>query len=137
MENKNYKNGLFYALSCAVIWGFLPIYWDSLNPISSLVVIFYRVTLMTFTCFLIQYYQTRSIKELFAPMFENKKKMWTYIVAGVLITLNWSIYIWAVQAGFVIQSSMGYFLEPLIVCLFGMIMGWNMARNGRVRFQVK
>ena len=53
MDNKNYKNGLFYALSCAVIWGFLPIYWDSLNPISSLVVIFYRVTLMTFTCFLI------------------------------------------------------------------------------------
>ena len=61
MENKNYKNGLIYALSCAVIWGFLPIYWDALNPISSLVVIFYRVTLMTLTCFLIQYYQTRNI----------------------------------------------------------------------------
>ena len=54
-------------------------------------------------------------------MFEDRKKMWTYIIAGILITLNWSIYIWAVQAGYVIQSSMGYFLEPLIVCLFGMI----------------
>ena len=121
MDNKNYRSGLIYALSCAIIWGFLPIYWDALNPISSLVVIFYRVTLMTLTCFAIQYYQTRNIKTLFAPMFEDRKKMWTYIIAGILITLNWSIYIWAVQAGFVIQSSMGYFLEPLIVCLLGMI----------------
>lgn len=121
MDNKNYRNGLIYALSCAVIWGFLPIYWDALDPISSLVVIFYRVVLMTMTCFMIQYYQSRNIKAMFAPMFEDKKKMWIYIVAGIIITMNWSIYIWAVKAGFVIQSSMGYFLEPLIVCLFGMI----------------
>lgn len=121
MDNKHYKNGMFYALSCAIIWGFLPIYWDALDPISSLVVIFYRVVLMTLTCFVIQYYQTRNVKDMFLPMFEDKKKMWTYIIAGIIITLNWSIYIWAVKAGFVIQSSMGYFLEPLIVCLFGMI----------------
>ena len=121
MGDKNYKNGLIYALSCAVIWGFLPIYWNALNPISSLVVIFYRVTLMTLTCLAIQFYRVRNIRAMFAPMFENKKKLRTYIIAGILITMNWSIYIWAVQAGYVIQSSMGYFLEPLLVCLFGMI----------------
>ena len=121
MDNRNYKNGMIYALACAMIWGFLPIYWDALEPISSLVVIFYRVTLMTLTCFIIQLIQTRNIKAMFAPMFEDRKKTWTYIIAGILITANWSIYIWAVQAGFVIQSSMGYFLEPLIVCLFGVI----------------
>ena len=49
------------------------------------------------------------------------KKIWTYFIAGVLITMNWSIYIWSVQAGYVIQASMGYFLEPLLVCLLGMI----------------
>ena len=121
MGDKNYKNGLIYALSCAIIWGFLPIYWNALNPISSLVVIFYRVTLMTLTCLAIQFYRVRNIRAMFAPMFENKKKLRTYIIAGILITMNWSIYIWAVQAGYVIQSSMGYFLEPLLVCLFGMI----------------
>ena len=121
MGDKNYKNGLIYALSCAVIWGFLPIYWNALNPISSLVVIFYRVTLMTLTCLAIQFYRVRNIKAMFAPMFEEKKKLRTYVIAGILITMNWSIYIWAVQAGYVIQSSMGYFLEPLLVCLFGMI----------------
>ena len=73
MENKNYKNGLIYALSCAVIWGFLPIYWNALKPISSLVVIFYRIALMTLTCFALQLYQTKNIKEIFAPMFADKK----------------------------------------------------------------
>lgn len=121
MGDKNYKNGLIYALSCAIIWGFLPIYWNALNPISSLVVIFYRVTLMTLTCLAIQFYRVRNIRAMFAPMFEEKKKLRTYVIAGILITMNWSIYIWAVQAGYVIQSSMGYFLEPLLVCLFGMI----------------
>jgi len=122
MENKNYKNGLIYALSCAVIWGFLPIYWNSLKPVSSLVVIFYRITLMTLTCFAVQLYQTRNLKAIFAPMFADRKKIGTYVIAGILITANWSIYIWAVQAGYVIQASMGYFLEPLLVCLLGMIL---------------
>ena len=117
----NYKNGLIYALSCAILWGILPVYWNALNPIGSLVVIFYRITLMTLTCLVIQYYYVRNIKKLFAPMFEDKKKFATYIIAGILITMNWSIYIWAVQAGYVIQSSMGYFLEPLVVSLFGII----------------
>lgn len=121
MDNKNYKNGLIYAISCAVIWGVLPIYWNSLKPISSIVVIFYRIALMTLTCFAVQFAQTRSVKAVFAPMFADKKKTLTYVVAGLLITVNWSIYIWAVQAGFVIQASMGYFLEPLLVCLLGMI----------------
>lgn len=121
MENTNYKNGLTCALVCAVIWGFLPIYWEALNPIDSLVVILYRIVLMTLTCLAIQFYQTRSIKAIFTPMFEDRRKLLIYIIAGILITANWSIYIWAVQAGYVIQASMGYFLEPLLVCFFGMI----------------
>ena len=121
MSDRNYKNGLIYALLCAILWGFLPIYWNALNPIGSLVVIFYRIVLMALICLGIQYYRIRNIKEIFAPMFKDKKKLCTYMAAGTLITMNWSIYIWAVQAGYVIQSSMGYFLEPLIVCLLGMI----------------
>ena len=121
MENTKYRNGLIYALSCAVIWGVLPVYWNALKPISSLVVIFYRIVLMALTCFAIEYNQTRNIKKMFTPLFKDRKKIWIYLIAGILITMNWSIYILAVQAGYVIQSSMGYFLEPLIVCLFGMI----------------
>lgn len=123
MEKNNYRQGLISALSCAVIWGFLPIYWNALKPIDSFVIIFYRIFLMALVCFIAcaYTYGIKNIKEIFRPMFESRKKTCTYIVAGVVITINWSIYIWAVNAGFVIQCSMGYFLEPLVVCIFGII----------------
>lgn len=120
MEKHNYKIGLISALACAVIWGFLPIYWDSLKPIDSFVIIFYRVFLMGLICYLVCAVRLRTVN-VFKPMFESKKTAFTYMIAGVVITINWSIYIWAVNAGFVIQTSMGYFLEPLVVCLFGVI----------------
>ncbi len=121
MERNTYKTGLIYALSCAVIWGLLPIYWNGLDPIGSGVIIFYRVFLMALTCFALVFYQKRSLKAVFAPMFENKKMLLVYLFSGIIITVNWSIYIWAVTAGHLIQSSMGYFIEPLIVCLFGVV----------------
>ena len=132
MEKNNYKSGLLCALICAILWGFLPIYWDALKPIDSFVIIFYRIVLMMATCFLICFYQKRSLKAVFAPMFESKKKTIIYLVAGVIITINWSIYIWAVNAGFVIQCSMGYFLEPLIVCLFAMIIYKEKANKWKI-----
>ena len=54
-------------------------------------------------------------------MFESRKKLFVYVAAGIVITLNWSLYIWAVNAGYVIQTCMGYFLEPLVVCCFGVV----------------
>ena len=121
MKNSNYKTGVFYALMCAVLWGVLPIYWDALKPIDSFVIIFYRIVLMMLTCLAICWYQKRSLKAVFQPLFSDKKKLWIYISSGIIITINWSIYIWAVNAGFVIQSSMGYFLEPLLVCVLAML----------------
>ena len=44
-----------------------------------------------------------------------------YFIAGLLITLNWSIYIWAVNANMVIQTCIGYYIEPLLVCVFGVV----------------
>lgn len=120
MEKKSYRLGLTCAIGCGIVWGFLPIYWNALKPIPSSVIIFYRILLMAVVCFIACAFKY-GIKEVFKPMFESPKKTAVYIGAGIVITINWSIYIWAVNAGFVIQSSMGYFLEPLVVCVFGII----------------
>ncbi|MGC2872896.1 EamA family transporter RarD [Ihubacter sp. mB4P-1] len=131
MERKNYRIGLSCAIGCAVVWGFLPIYWNALKPIDSGVIIFYRVALMPLVCFLASLCKERSLRAVFAPLIENKKSMLLYFVAGIIITINWSIYIWAVNAGHLIQCSMGYFLEPLVVCIFGIVVykervnGWK------------
>ncbi len=121
MERKNYRQGLISAVFCALLWGFLPIYWNALKPIDSFIIIFYRIVLMGLVCFIACMVKMGNIKAVFAPMFASRKQTLVYLAAGVVITINWSIYIWAVNAGFVIQCSMGYFLEPLLVCLFGII----------------
>lgn len=120
MNKNEYRKGVISILTCGFLWGVLPVYWNALKPIDSFVIIFYRVVLMALVCIAVCVHKY-GFKDLFKPMFETKKNFITFFTAGLIITFNWSIYIWAVNAGFVIQSSMGYFLEPLLVCIFGVI----------------
>lgn len=120
MNRNEYYKGLVCILMCGLLWGVLPVYWNSLKPIDSFVIIFYRIVLMALTCFVVCAFK-HGIKGIFKPMFKDKKSFFTFFSAGIVITINWSVYIWAVNAGYVIQSSMGYFLEPLLVCIFGVL----------------
>ncbi len=119
-EKNSYKTGLISALSCALIWGFLPVYWQSLRPIDSWVIILYRIFLVGAVC-LIAALKKHGWEGIRAPL-KNRKNVFIYFAAGAVITCNWSIYIWAVNANHVIQTCIGYYMEPLIVCVFGIIL---------------
>jgi chloramphenicol-sensitive protein RarD len=114
-----YNKGLAAAFGCAALWGILPIYWKSLIPISSSVIIIYRIFLVWLMA-LIFARRKYSWDEIKAPA-KDRRLMLKMFAAGVIITANWSTYIWAVNAGFIIQTSIGYYIEPIAVCLFGMI----------------
>ncbi len=115
----NYKKGLIYALACSILWGILPIYWQALRPIESSVIIYYRIFLVGLVCLLLslKLYGPKEIKKHLAPKGAKLK----FFLAGVLITANWSIYIWAVNADQVIQTCVGYYIEPLMVSVFGIL----------------
>lgn len=101
------------------MWGFLPIYWQSLVPIPSWIIILYRMT----TMFVYSYIAARlrySREEIWAPLRE-KGAIGRYLVAGLLLTANWSTYIWAMTTGHMVQSSIGYYIEPIVICLFGIV----------------
>lgn len=119
-DKNQYRLGMMSTLFCGVLWGLLPIYWDALKPISSFTIIIYRIVLMSIMCYIICCFTIGPVK-VFRQMFEDKKKLLVYLLAGILITINWSTYIWAVNAGYVIQTCMGYFIEPLMVCISGKI----------------
>ncbi|QIB69595.1 EamA family transporter RarD [Aminipila butyrica] len=119
-EKKKYKIGMSCALGCAILWGFLPIYWKALKPIDSMVIIYYRIFFVGLTTFLAAY-KMYGREKLLAPL-KNKKMLPMLILAGILISANWSIYIWAVNANYVIQTCIGYYIEPLMVCVFGMVL---------------
>lgn len=118
-ERDSYKQGLASSVGCAVFWGIMPVYWQMLRPIDSAVIIFYRIVLVALVCLIAALVKYKPA-EIFAPM-KDKKLVLTYILVGALITANWSIYIWAVNADFVIQTCIGYYIEPLVVCVFGII----------------
>ena len=119
-EKNQYRLGMMAILFCGFLWGLLPIYWDALKPISSFTIIIYRIVLMSIMCYIICCFTIGPVK-VFKQMFASKKQLAIYLIAGVLITINWSTYIWAVNAGNVIQTCMGYFIEPLMVCVSGKI----------------
>lgn len=119
MGNREYKLGMAAALGSAVIWGFLPIYWQALRPIDSVVIIFYRIVFVALVTFLLSL-RIYGLKAILAPLRikGNKPK---FFLAGLLITVNWSIYIAAVNADYVIQTVIGYYIEPLMVSVFGVL----------------
>ena len=118
-NKKDYRQGLISVLGSSIWWGIMPIYWQWLKPIDSIVIIFYRIVLVALVC-LIAALIVHKKEEILAPL-KDKKLMAKLIIAGVIITLNWSLYIYAVNSETVIQSCIGYYIEPLVVCLFGMI----------------
>ncbi|MDO4870232.1 MAG: EamA family transporter RarD [Bacillota bacterium] len=118
-HDRSYKTGIISMLSCDVLWGVLPIYWQALRPIDSWVIIFYRIFLVGLVSGIatVLIYGLPAIRQQFA----DKSNFWKFPLAGLLITCNWSIYIWAVNADHVIQTCVGYYIEPLIVCLLGIV----------------
>lgn len=118
--NKQYKIGMIAALACSILWGVLPIYWQALRPIESSVIIFYRIVLVGVVCFVASLF-IYGWKRIKAPLARKGAKR-KYFLAGLMITLNWSIYIWAVNENLVIQTCIGYYIEPLMVSLFGVFL---------------
>ena len=107
------------VVACQVIWGVLPIYWQALMPIDSWIIILYRIFTMAVYS-LIAARMKYSFAEIFGPLKDRKVRM-KYFTAGLILTANWSIYIWAINSGRVIQTSIGYYIEPLVICLFGIV----------------
>ena len=119
-DKNEYRSGLIASIGCMTLWGILPVYWKALVPISSWMIIIYRILLVHVFAILLA--RTRfTWDEIFGPIRRDRKLALKFLGAGAVITTNWSTYIWAVNAGHVIDASVGYYIEPLMVCVFGMI----------------
>ncbi len=119
MKKGNYRFGMSMAMICAVMWGVLPVYWKILYPISELAITVYRIFFVAVSCGIASIFLYGK-KRMLAPL-KDKKMLFNTVIAGILITLNWALFLWAVNSGQVFQTSIGYYMEPLIVSLFGVI----------------
>jgi len=118
-ERKEYRTGMTCVLASMIIWGIAPMYWRALVPIDSYVIIMYRILFAAIACGIAAFI-VYGKEEMKKPL-ESKKTMGTIFLAGLIVTLNWSIYIYAVNSGQTIEASIGYYISPLVVCILGII----------------
>ena len=113
------KKGILYGIGAYILWGFFPIYWKFLHKVSATQVIGHRIG-WSFIVLMIFILITKQWKD-FLSVASNPKTIAMYAVAGVLLSINWLIYVWGVNMGFIVETSLGYFINPLISVLLGVL----------------
>lgn len=120
---ENYKQGIFFGLAAYVLWGILPVYWKALELVSSFEILSSRFMWSCVFVFLLIIFQkkcllfTKEVKQVFS----NVKTGAAMAAAGITISFNWGTFIWAVNNGHIVETSMGYYINPLVSILFAVV----------------
>jgi chloramphenicol-sensitive protein RarD len=123
MKRSEYQIGVISAAWSYLIWGLLPIYWKLVDVVSSDEILANRVV-WSFVFMVVLLAITKKIsrlKETLQQLWAHKKQMVSLILASLLISCNWFIYIWAVNSDHLIEASLGYYINPLVSVLLGLI----------------
>jgi chloramphenicol-sensitive protein RarD len=113
------SKGSWYAVGAYIIWGILPVYWKSLHHVPAPQLLSHRIV-WSFLLLIIVILLSRRW-DAFRVQILKPRVLRVYIVAALLLSINWLIYIWAVNAGYIVETSLGYFINPLISVLMGVI----------------
>lgn len=120
---ENYKQGIFFGLAAYVLWGILPVYWKALELVSPFEILSSRFMWSCVFVFLLIIFQKKG--PLFAKevkqVFSNVKTGAAMVAAGITISFNWGTFIWAVNNGHIVETSMGYYINPLVSILFAVV----------------
>lgn len=111
------NKGILYGVGAYALWGFFPIYWKFLHAVPALQVIGHRIgwSFLMLAAYILAAGQWREFR---ATAFKART-VGIYAAAGVLLSINWLIYVWGVNQGFIVETSLGYFINPLLSVLLG------------------
>jgi len=116
---KTNNKSFLIALSCYILWGILPAYWNLLVGVDPMFILCCRI-IFAFV-FMICFLKATGRIQVFLDTLTNKATMRYLVPAAIFITLNWGIFIWAVNNGRVLDSSLGYYMNPLIAFSLGIL----------------
>ncbi|MFD1708482.1 EamA family transporter RarD [Siminovitchia sediminis] len=119
-----YREGIGNTVIAYVMWGFLPIYWKLLDQVPPGEVLAQRIFWSFGFMLLLLWIGNRvsSFKSSLKLITEQPKAMLSLLSASILISLNWLIFIWAVNVGKIIETSLGYYINPLISIVLGVVL---------------
>ncbi|MBW2635194.1 MAG: EamA family transporter, partial [Deltaproteobacteria bacterium] len=112
-------SGVAFGGASFLIWGISPLYWKALGSVPAVEIVLHRIV-WSFL-FLMPLILLRKRWPAFRSALKNKKVMPALLASAILVSCNWLIYIWAVNAGHLLQASLGYYINPLVNVLLGMV----------------
>ncbi|HDX9589729.1 TPA: EamA family transporter RarD [Bacillus pseudomycoides] len=115
------KKGMIYATSAYMMWGILPLYWKLIDDVPAEEILAHRIVwafvFMLFVLFISKRFG--QFTNEFVQLFKRPKLFMSLTIASILISGNWFVYIWAVNHNYVIEASLGYYINPLVSILLG------------------
>lgn len=123
MSQENNSAGIAFGLGAFILWGLIPIFFKALSHVQAMEFLGHRmVWSFLFLVFLLFF--RRSIPQLITEIgqaFADKKLMLMLLVSALLISTNWLVFIWAISNDKVVEASLGYFINPLMNIILGMV----------------
>lgn len=122
-DDNTYKQGLMYTAGSYFLWGILPLYWKMIDNVSAEEILAHRI-FWSFLFMLVLLTINKDWKNVIDSSMRMVKKPFlivSLIISSLLISTNWFVYIWSVNNDHMIEASLGYYINPLISVLLGMI----------------
>jgi chloramphenicol-sensitive protein RarD len=113
------RRGLLYGAAAYGLWGLFPLYWPLLEPAGAVEILAHRVLWSAITISLVVTLLRRWPHVL--AVWRRPRSRLLLVSAAVVISVNWSIYIYGVNSGRVVETSLGYFINPLVTVLMGVV----------------
>lgn len=111
------RAGIIAGIGCYVLWGVFPLYWKLLASVNSIEIICQRII----WCCVFTVCLCVAMRYDFIGLLRRKRARRFLIPAAILITVNWSVYIYAVQIDRVVETAIGYYLNPLVSIILGIV----------------
>jgi chloramphenicol-sensitive protein RarD len=111
--------GLVFGVSAYTLWGLFPIYWPLLEPANPVEIVSHRAVWTLVFCFIILWL-TKTLKSTLA-LLKRPKIVAGLFLGSILISINWIIYIYAATSGHVVEASLGYYINPIVVIATGVL----------------
>lgn len=111
------NRGVLYAAGAYILWGLLPLYWKALQDVPPAQIVAHR--LVWSLVFVGLALTARRNWGWLGGVLRRPRVLLTFAVSGTLLTINWLTYIWGVNAGYIVETSLGYFINPLVNVMLG------------------
>ncbi|MCF7974497.1 MAG: EamA family transporter RarD [Phycisphaerae bacterium] len=112
--------GIWCAVAAYTMWGLLAVYWKWLGVVPAPQLLGHRIA-WSFAILVVFFGVTRRWKTVTLAV-RQPRVLGTYLIAACLVTVNWLTYVWAVNAGFIVETSLGYFINPLVSVTLGVVL---------------